>query len=473
MKRILLFLPLLLLMYCSNADNPLLSENGTDNRPTPPVVESEVFNLNDVPSITLEFQLADWNKLLQNYDLNSKNEKKVVSHFKFVSNGKTVVLDSIGLKLRGNTSRRRPEGGEGDLHTANATDWHHCHFSLDFSKYRDDQRFKGLNKMNLKWFKDDASYTREVYCYDLFRRFGCWNAPRSSYCKLTIKVQGDATAAYYGVYEMLEAIDEDFIAKNSSKWGAGTGFLWKGYNISAGKADFVSTASMGVESVNLDAALSQYYAYDLKTREDELVAGKAELTQFITDLNTKTGAEFETWITQKMDINLFLKTYAVNVAVGMWDDYWVNCNNFYFYFATNGKAYFIPYDYDNTLGTSAILNNSGTQNLLTWGNMNSRPLITKILAIPAYQTLYKNYITQLMAINNDYFYSPRSIARIQAWQNKISGFVSNDTGEDMAIEDTPASWGNQPNYRLKTGNSQGGSNGPANYFSTRKANISW
>ena len=42
----------------------------------------------------------------------------------------------------------------------------------------------------------------------------------------------------------------------------------------------------------------------------------------------------------KMDVNLFLKTY-VNVMVGMWDDYWNNSNNFYFYFDGAGKFYFI------------------------------------------------------------------------------------------------------------------------------------
>jgi hypothetical protein len=55
----------------------------------------------------------------------------------------------------------------------------------------------------------------------------------------------------------------------------------------------------------------------------------------------------------------------------------------------------------------------------------------------------------------------------------INPFVSNDTGEDMQIGDVPASWGNQPNYRLKTGNSAGGANGPANFFSSKKASISW
>lgn len=473
MKKLFLLLPILLLLYCSNSDNEIANNNSYSKPSNPPNAETELFNLNDVPSITLEFTLADWNKLLQNYDLNPANDKKVVSRFVYSNNGAVTNLDSIGLRLKGNTSRRRPEGEIGQLHNPTNPDWHHSHFALVFSKYRDAQRFAGLNKLNLKWFKDDASYCREIYSYDLFRRFGCWTTPRASYCRVSIKVAGDALPAYYGVYAMIENIDEDYIARNQNYWGSTIGFLWKGGWSGNNNANFVSTASIGVENVNIDPSLSVYYAYDLKTRKTELTTGKTELLQFISDLNTKTGTEFQNWISQKMDINLFLKTYATNVVLGMWDDYWVNGNNFYFYFAGNGKAYFIPYDYDNTLGTSAIVSNSGTQNPLTWGNMTQRPLITKILAIPACKTLYKNYISQLTNSNNSFFAQNKSVPRIQAWQNRISGFIANDTGEDMMIEDKPAYWANQPNYRLKSGNNQGCGNGTGNYFSSKTASIPW
>ena len=472
MKRIFLLLPLFVFFNCSQIDNPT-QENAVVDRPGIPLNKLDVFNLNEVPSMTLEFSLSDWNTILQNFDLNPANDEKVVSKFTYGNRSGSVILDSIGVRLRGNTSRRRPEGSFGELHSVSNPDWHHSHFALDFSKFRDDQRFAGLEKLNIKWFKDDAAYVREIYCYDLFRRFGCWNAPRASYCRVNIKVQGDPSPAYFGVYEMVESIDKDFIEKNQSKWGSGVGFLWKGGYSNSNNANFVSTQSIGVEIVDINPTLSIYYAYDLKTRKNELPAAKAELLQFISDLNTKTGIEFQTWIEGRMDIPLFLKTYAVNVVVGMWDDYWVNGNNFYFYFSPNGKAYFIPYDYDNTLGTSQIMPNSGTQNLLTWGNMTQRPLITKILAIPQYQNLYKSYITQLTSTTNNLFHSTKSIPRIQAWQNMIAPFVSNDTGEDMIIEDTPAYWGNQPNYRLKTGNNQGGANGPANYFTTKKLSVLW
>ena len=33
----------------------------------------------------------------------------------------------------------------------------------------------------------------------------------------------------------------------------------------------------------------------------------------------------------------------------------------------------------------------------------------------------------------------------------ISPYISNDTGEDMKIEDLPAPWGNHGNYRILSG----------------------
>ena len=435
--------------------------------PTPP---DSIFNIQKVPEIQLEFTVEEWNKLLSYYDQNPKNEKKVVAKYTFTVDNQTITLDSIGLKLRGNTSRRRPEGNIGQMHQSVNPDWHHCHFGLDFDKFKENQKFKGISKINLKWFKDDANYVREIYSYDLFKRFGVWTAPRASYCRLTIKVQGDATPAYYGVYAMLESVDEDFIKYRNSKWSE-NGFMWKGGWAGSYNADFVQTTSIGVEDVKLNPANSLYYAYDLKTREAELENGKAELINFIQDLNSKSGEEFKTWIETRMDVNLFLKTYATNVMLGMWDDYWINGNNFYFYMSPDYQVYFIPYDYDNTLGTSYLISNSGTQNPLTWGPQSGRPLINKILSIPEYQTLYKNFILELSQSQSDLFDPDKSLSRIIQWQSMIGGYISNDTGEDMSILDQPASWGNCSFYRLQSGNDAGGASGNANYFSSRIASI--
>lgn len=467
MKKFFLFSILLLLVTCRNQEenNPIT--------PDPPLFQQAyqapyfqtdsqkfIYDINALPEITVEVSLAEWNKFLNFYDQNPNNEEYVAGKFTWVKNGTTEILDNIGLRLKGNTSRRRPEGNSGETHNATNPDWHHASFTVSFKKYNKSQLFHNSEKVVLKWFKDDAMYAREVYSYDLFEKFGVWTAPQSSYCKLTIKVTGDNKAAYFGVYQLQEPVDDVYLA-NRSTFFSTTGNLWKA-NWGASFKD-ASTSNMGIEDVTL--TYTNTPTYDYKGSKSNLETAKTQLADFITNVNSKNGDDFKTYISQKMDVNLFLKTYAVNVMVGMWDDYWNNSNNFYFYFDAAGKFYFIPYDYDNTLGTSLLMTDSGIQNPLTWGKSDQNPLVSKVLSIPEYKTLYIKYLNDLIDKKYDLFYLDYSQQRIQKWQNMIAAHVSNDTGEDMTITDVPASWGNCGFYRLK------GNSSTDNYFVRKAASI--
>ena len=160
-----------------------------------------------------------------------------------------------------------------------------------------------------------------------------------------------------------------------------------------------------------------------------------------------------------------MKTYAVNVAVGMWDDYWGNMNNYYIYFNSNDKYdykfFFIPYDYDNTLGTSNIID-AGRQDPTRWGD-SSRKLISKLLEYPEYRKIYLDALRELCNDDN-LFGATGSMQRIAVWQNLIRQYVPNDTGEDMVIEDRPASWSNHSEYRIM-------SPGSNNFFTVKKNSI--
>lgn len=417
-----------------------------------------IYDINALPCITLEISTSEWNNLLSYFDQNPNNEEYIHTNCRFEKDNKHLMLKETGMRLRGNTSRRRPEGSKGQMHSATNPVWHHASFSLNFNKFNSKQRMAGADKINLKWFKDDATYAREVYCYDLFERFGVWTAPQSSYCRLKIKITEDTDTVYFGVYQLVEPVDKSYLSNRMIKFGDNQGNLWK----ANWGADFVTAdkTKMGIENITLTQTYTP--VYDLKTNNTAIEAAKTQLADFITNLNSRTGNDFKTWIDSKMDVNLFLKTYAVNVMCGMWDDYWCNKNNFYFYFDSTGKFYFIPFDYDNTLGTSAIVKDSGKQDVLNWGN-STYPLVAKIISIPEYKALYISYIKELVSSSNDYFYVDKSTARIINWQNKIRSFVKNGTNEDMEIADRPASWGNCSFYRLLDPNN--------NYFKIRSANI--
>lgn len=408
-----------------------------------PTDSSYVFDINALPDVHLTISENEWNKLLNYFDQNPYNEECVTAGMTFTKNGNSNEVPRVGIRLRGNTSRRRPEGKKGQPHQADAPDWHHASFSVDINRFVPGQRFAGLKKINLKWFKDDASHVREIYCYDLFERFGVWTAPQSSYCRLFLKVGEQEKPAYFGVYELVESVDSEYLASRAKKLGNGEGFLWKAnWGANFRTAD---RSRMDIERISLTETYKP--AYDLKNKPAELEAARNQLADFITGYTTLEGDAFHAWVVTRMDVALFLKTYAVSTLCGMWDDYWNNQNNFYFYFDRSGRFYFIPYDYDNTLGTSLLMSDSGTRDLLNWGNA-THPLVVKLLQIPEFRTMYADYLHELCDPSKDLFSYGRSRIRILKWHELIDGHISNDTGEDMEIADRPASWGNCGFHRL-------------------------
>ena len=412
-----------------------------------------VFDPEVIPEIHISLGKEQWEELLSLYDANHDTQEYVSCDVTYIKGSETTSIEGAGLRLKGNTSRRRPEEGGKKRHV---------HFGLDFHHYTKDaaHTLKGLRKMDLKWFKDDPMYVREIYCYDLFRREGVWTAIRDVYARLWLRV-GDEKEVYYGVYGMMEHIDKNYVRARLDGFSDKKGNLWKcRYGSDLRRTD----ADMGVDDNVHD------HTYVLKTnKESGFPAAKAQLQDFIRNLNSLDGTAFDNWISSVMDVDLLLRTLAVNVAVGMWDDYWNNSNNYYLYFNSTEKSsykvWLIPYDYDNTLGTSSdcgVQSDSGRQDPLRWGH-EDYPLISKILKNPSWKAAYLGYLSSICSPSGNFYYSS-SIGRIEAWQRSISAYVANDTGEDMSISDRPAPWGNHGEYRLL-------STGSDNFFRVKAASI--
>ena len=411
-----------------------------------------VFDMNVLPEIRIEISVDEWNDLLEAYDRDNNTNSNVHCNVNFKSKGEEHDFVDAGLRLRGNTSRRRPEGNGGEMHRTDNTDWHHCHFMINLRKYQKDDAHElhNVRKIHLKWHKDDRAYCRELYCYDLFRRFGIWTAPYSSYCRLWIHVEGDSQPAYYGVYEMIEVIDDKYVKKRKELYGDHKHNLWK----CSWGAD-LNYNNIHHANIWYDDNSTENRTYELKTNTENFNAAKEQLIEFTKNVTQRKGQDFHDWIASVCDVRLLLRTYAVNVVVGMWDDYWNNKNNFYIYFNSsdknNYKFFFIPYDYDNTLGTShncGVQSDSGRQDPLNWGNTNESPLIGKILQFDDYRKIYVEALNELIDPANNLFYYQHSISRINGWHSMIRNYVVNDTEEDCEIKDRPAGWGNIYDYRI-------------------------
>lgn len=465
-----------------------------------------IFNPDVLGQTVLVFDRSEWNKHLDYcaYDL-SHEESVKVKGFYFTKDEKEWFFNDIGFRIRGNTSRTSPQWGRG----AGEKNYVQAHFALDFEEWipkgEDKKLAKSMKGVILKRFKTDSTYSREVYAYNLFRQNGIWIAPRAAYTRLIIQIDdgdGSFETIDYGIYAMIEEIKKQFLKERTTKTGGflkeNKGNLWKCL-YKKGGSDFVKNNawSIGEEDVSFIFAdedrtiikdkTNTTYDYDYKGDNDLIEDGKPQIEKFMEELNNlpdctdgKNDAADKEKITkfynEKMAGDLFLRTYAINVILGMWDDYWVNKNNFYFYFDTDGKAYFIPYDYDNCLGTNGCDVDAGTQNPLVWGSLTdgSRPLIQKILQVPEFMDLYKKYLDEYS--NEDSFFDDdKSIAQIEKWHEMIEPFIKGSEAlllfpideygnldTTPYIADEPAYWSGpyQP-YTLYT-------SGKMNYFTVRQ-----
>ena len=425
-----------------------------------------VWDENVIPEITISVSLDEWNRLLGLYDQNKNTKEYIYCDITYKKGSQTHVVEDAGIRLRGNTSRRRPEAWQNDgKHVKNGADWQHCHFGVNLRKFVKDSNheIKGIRKFNLKWFKDDPCYVRELFCYDLFRRAGIWTAAFDVYCRLWVHVEGDSKPAYYGVYEMIEPYDDKFLAKRENLFGNADGNLWKCSYDSHGPADLRNPDANMAEDNNKDD-----FTYELKETGANFSTAKAQLQDFIKKIVGKAhgtpGDSFHKWIKQVCDVELLMRTYAVNVAVGMWDDLWNNGNNYYLYFNSQDlydyKVFLLPYDYDNSLGTCNYYD-PAKQDPYNWGDKGI--LMERMMEYEEFRNIYRDELKRLVNPANGLMDTQSAMARIQNWQSKIQSYISNDTGEDMKIEDKPAEWGKWGDYNLMSTSN--------NYFAVKAQTI--
>ena len=193
-----------------------------------------IFGTDSVAEITLTIDRSEWTTLLENYDTNPKNEDCIHADFKMTKGEYTWQAEDIGMRLRGNTSRIRPQQGD---------NYYQAHFKIDFEEWIEDDtieegKLAGCMKgIILKRFKDDPTYVREVFGYNFFRKNGIWTAPRAGYTRLFINIVedgGETTELDYGVYAMIEEINKQFLKERSeitpqigTKFNGNKGNLWK------------------------------------------------------------------------------------------------------------------------------------------------------------------------------------------------------------------------------------------------------
>lgn len=428
-----------------NPENPVQKPDWPDEQ----TGKAYIWDDQDIPEFHLIFSEKEWNNLLSGYDKNPDVTSFVKCAVVFEKRGIRDTLKSAGIRLYDNKDAMRPEGKNGSKHKKDGTEWHLSNYEIDFNRYiqSEEHTLRKVRSVYLKSCVNDPSYARERYCYNLFERFGIKTIGRNTFCRLNINIQGDEKPAYIGVYQMIEPIDESYLTDRAKLFGSSSGNLWKCRD---GASLVPSNSSL---NSGVDNGKGESYQYLLLTNKTSAVSATTQLDGFMKKLRSMKQDEFHTWIKSVCDIELLLRTYAVSVAVGMWDDYWNNGTNFYLYFNSTSsddyKVYIIPFDYEMSLGNSRadIMTDPGTQDPYNWGKQ-ANPLIMRILQYPDFYEIYRNALTEL-TLEDAYLMEPEiSSAIISDYMYQASFYSGSETGINIGTKDRTAHWSNHQEYRI-------------------------
>lgn len=206
-----------------------------------------------------------------------QSDSEHVAVFRFRNSWIDETVDSIGFRLRGNTSRDSQKKS----------------FKVSFNTFFSGREFHGVDKLNLNGEHNDPSIIRSKLCFDLYGDLGM-RASRANHVELYIN------GAYRGLYISVEHVDDEFLQKNFSD---DSGNLWKCLY----PADLVYLGSSPelYRLVNSDGRP----AYELKTNEE--LSDFSNLARFIDVLNNTPLAGLPDSLEQILDVPSALKYFCV------------------------------------------------------------------------------------------------------------------------------------------------------------------
>jgi spore coat protein H len=351
---------------------------------------NQAFLQNEVATVRITIPTDSLSILLD--PSNSNSDYEFTARFIYESTNGSDTVENIGFRLRGNTSRNAAKKS----------------FKVSFNTYVSGRKWKNLEKMNLNGEHNDVSILRSQLSNMVLREAGVPSA-RTSYVKLYINNQ------YRGLYLNVEHIDEEFLQRRFTN--DNTGNLYKcfwGSNLS-----YLGTNENSYKST-----------YELKTNKS--ADDYSGLIHFIDVLNNTSSANFTCAINEVFDVDLYLKTLACEVLIGHWDGYAYNQNNYYLYQRpSDGKFVFLEYDMDNTFGVSWSNTNWANRNIYSWSS-GTRPLYTKIMAVPYYKERFSHYVDSI--VTNSFNYN-NLVPQLEQIQTMITpaAFADNYKGLDYGF----------------------------------------
>jgi spore coat protein CotH len=362
-----------------------------------------VFNGIQVHTIKLQFNQPNyWDSLTYFYD--KGNEQYLAAA---VTIDSLIVLDSVGVRLKGNSSYSHPNNKKS--------------MKLNFDEYRDKQRWDGLKGVHLNNCFSDPSFMREKIHFD-FCRDANIPAPRANYAMVYINNE------VWGLYTLVEQVDKKFL---SSRFGYNEGNLYKAVDgFGMGGQPGSNTTQILSDFKWYGNTESLYYTrYELKTNDSQ--EPWTDLVSAIDVVNN--SSDVISSITPKINLTNLYKAISTDILFANLDSYVESGRNFYIYFnPSSGKMEWIVWDANMSFGGFPGNRSKAEELSLTYlSSTSNRPLVGKIFNTT---DLKKNYLRTFYTIFNKYFSSERLFPYIDSIANIIRPYVNSDTKKQYTLQ---------------------------------------
>jgi hypothetical protein len=268
------------------------------------------YDLKVLRTVFLQFEQADWEQELAAFNNTDVEVPATVS-----VDGKT--YRDVGVHFRGASSFMMvPEGSKRSL-------------NLTFDFVHEKQSVGGYRTLNLLNANSDPTFVRPVLYSQIARAY--LPAPKTNY--LRVVINGES----WGVYASAEQYNRDFL-RDAYKTEAGA--RWKVPGSPGGRG--------GMEYLGEDPALYKR-TYEIKTKDDP--KAWAALIGMFRVLNETPPEKLEAALSPLLNIDGALRFLAVEMALVNTDGYWTRASDYNIYLDPKGQVHVIPHDMNEALMT--------------------------------------------------------------------------------------------------------------------------
>lgn len=301
-------------------------------------------------TLFLQFENADWET-----ELAAFNNTDVEVPATVAADGRT--FTNVGVHFRGNSSYMMvPAGSKRSL-------------NLSFDFVDKDQRLLGYKTLNLLNAMNDPSFLRTA----LYSRIARDYIPAPKVNLVHVVINGEN----WGVYVNAQQFNKEMLAEN---FGDVDGARWS----VPGRPN----ARGGLEYLGEDAGAYKTI-YEIKTRDDP--ADWKRFVDLTRVLNQTPPDRLEAALEPMLDIDGALKFLALDVVLANSDGYWTRASDYNLYLDKDGRFHVIPHDINEALNGHVDLDP------LVAVDDPTKPLRSKLLAVPALRERYLSYVREIAA----------------------------------------------------------------------------